>query len=115
MNRLLSVHNCPNIPSKTATHAPPAPPPRVRNNTACRTRSLRLRRHGAGHLTRIGTKADVGQVYIDFFQHILEGAKNGIAEAPAGTGVFTPGNVDTGNLWYDGPLNLFGTGCALLP
>lgn len=56
-----------------------------------------------GHLTRIGTKADV-QVYIDFFQHVLEGAKYGIAEVPssmsvAGTGIFTPGNVNAGNLW----------------
>ena len=68
-----------------------------------------------GHLTRLGTKADV-QVYIDFFQHVLEGAKYGIAEAPnslsiAGTGIFTPGNVNAGNLWCgDGPLNpLLGT------
>lgn len=110
-----------NTSSKTATHAPPVPPStRPKHNTACIV-------HAAydfdvmvpGHLTRLGTKADV-QVYIDFFQQVLEGGKYGIAEAPsslsiAGTGIFTPGNVNSGILWCDGPLNPFGTGCTLLP
>lgn len=70
-----------------------------------------------GHLTRLGTKADV-QVKIDFYDDVLKGAEAGLAvvtvpDVIAGTGVFSPGNVNEGNTWCV-PLHYHAPSPALL-
>ncbi|CAM9117234.1 unnamed protein product, partial [Ectocarpus sp. 8 AP-2014] len=57
----------------------------------------------AGHLSRLGTKADV-QLNNDFFADVLEGARSGLAtvspdDIGAGTGIFDPTNPNAGNTW----------------
>eukprot|EP00752_Nemacystus_decipiens_P002140 g2039.t1 len=57
----------------------------------------------AGHLTRMGTKADV-QLNKDFYDDVLEGARSGLAavssdDIAAGTGIFDPNNPNAGNTW----------------
>ncbi|CAM9270290.1 unnamed protein product, partial [Ectocarpus sp. 6 AP-2014] len=57
----------------------------------------------AGHLTRMGTKADV-QLNRDLFADILEGATAGFAavsqaDVGAGTAVSDPTNPNAGNVW----------------
>eukprot|EP00903_Cladosiphon_okamuranus_P012976 g12110.t1 len=57
----------------------------------------------AGHLSRLGTKADV-QLNKDFFEDVLQGVRSGLAtvstdDIAAGTGVFDPTNPNTGNTW----------------
>ncbi|CAB1110556.1 unnamed protein product [Ectocarpus sp. CCAP 1310/34] len=56
-----------------------------------------------GHLSRMGTKADV-QLNKDFYDDVLEGARTGVttvsvADVISGTGVFDPSNPNAGNLW----------------
>ncbi|CAM9496108.1 unnamed protein product, partial [Ectocarpus sp. 13 AM-2016] len=56
-----------------------------------------------GHLSRMGTKADV-QLNKDFYDDVLEGARTGVttvsvADVISGTGVSDPANPNAGNLW----------------
>ena len=59
----------------------------------------------SGHLTRLGTKADV-QVKLDFFADILAGAELGLDTVTfdavtAGIGISDPENPNFGNTWCD--------------
>lgn len=56
-----------------------------------------------GHLSRLGTKADV-QVAVDFFADVVAGGEAGNAavafsDVIAGTGVADPTNPNFGNTW----------------